>query len=422
MKETLVLFKNIRKAGYQGSLVEYEVNGGYRALKKALKMQPTDLVDLVKESGLQGRGGAGFPTGLKWSFMAKNTTKPNYLICNADEGEPGTFKDRELMNKDPHLLLEGLLIGCYAVGCRRTYIYVRGEFLEPMERLQNALRELKAKDYTKDTFPIQVIIHPGAGAYICGEETALLDSLEGRRGEPRIKPPFPAVEGFDSAPTSVNNVETLCNLPFIVNYGARAFRANGSEGNAGTRIVCISGNIKKPGAYEVKMGENLSAIIADLGGGMQEDKELKAVIPGGSSVPILTKDEIDLVYDFDSVAKAGSLMGSCGIIVIDQQVDLVKFLHRLVCFYNHESCGQCTPCREGLNWIRILLVDLIRGKGSAKTLVNIERIASNIQGNTLCALGDAGAMPVLSYIKKFRYEFEQYFSKVNNVSIKKENA
>ena len=345
MKETLVLFANIRKNNYQGTLAEYEANGGYQGLKKALKMKPSELIELVKESGLRGRGGAGFPTGLKWSFMLKSD-KPSYLICNADEGEPGTFKDRELMNKDPHLLLEGILIGCYAVGCQHTYIYVRGEFLEPIKRLQNALEELKENMYIgKETFgkkfPIKITIHPGAGAYICGEETALLDSLEGKRGEPRIKPPFPAVEGFNACPTSVNNVETLCNLPFIINNGVEAFKKNGTENNAGTRIICISGNVAKPGAYEVKMGKNLKEILEKLAGGMEIGKKLKAVIPGGSSVPILTKNEIDIPYDFDNVQKAGSLMGSCGIIVIDEDVDLVKFLHRLVCFYNHESCGQC---------------------------------------------------------------------------------
>lgn len=419
MKETLVLFSNIRKKSYQGTLAEYEAAGGYSALKTALKMTPEELIALVKDSGLKGRGGAGFPTGLKWSFMAKNH-QPSYLICNADEGEPGTFKDRELMNKDPHLLLEGLLISCYAVGCHHSYIYVRGEFVEPMEKLQRALAELQEKKYLTEkifskNFPIKITLHPGAGAYICGEETALLDSLEGKRGEPRIKPPFPAIAGFHSCPTSVNNVETLCNLPFIVNNGAEAFQKNGKKNNAGTRIVCISGSVAKPGAYEVKMGENFKSILDDLAGGMQEGKILKAVIPGGSSVPILTKDEIDISYDYDSVAAAGSLMGSCGVIVLDEEVDIVKFLHRLICFYNHESCGQCTPCREGFNWIRILLADLIRGKGTVESLANIERVAANILGNTLCALGDAGAMPVLSYIKKFRPEFTQYFSKAKRL-------
>ena len=422
VKETYVLFSNIRKPNYKGSLAEYEKNGGYTALKKALKMSPESLVDLVKESGLRGRGGAGFPTGIKWSFMAKNTKKASYIICNADEGEPGTFKDRELMLKDPHLLLEGLLIACYAVNCSHTYIYIRGEFAEAIEILNKAITELKQKKYLGNKifdskFSIKVTIHPGAGAYICGEETALLDSLEGRRGEPRIKPPFPAVEGFDGSPTSVNNVETLCNLPFIVKSGAEAFKANGTQNNAGTRLVCISGQVKKPGVYEVKMGENLKKIIFELAGGMLKGKKLKAVIPGGSSVPILKPNEINIPYDFDSVAKAGSLMGSCGVIVIDEDVDLVALLHRLICFYNHESCGQCTPCREGLNWIRILLLDLMRGKGDKDIITNIYRVASNIMGNTLCALGDAGAMPVRSYIDKFYPEFEAYLKKEKKYNI-----
>lgn len=419
IQETLVLFSNTRKPNYKGSLAEYEKNGGYQGLKKALKIKQEELVDKIKESGLKGRGGAGFPTGLKWSFMAKNTKKVNYLICNADEGEPGTFKDRELMLKDPHLLLEGLLIGCYAVNCHHTYIYIRGEFTEPIEILENAIKELKEKNYLGDKllgkdFPIEITLHPGAGSYICGEETALLNSLEGKRGEPRIKPPFPAIEGFDKSPTSVNNVETLCNLPFIINSGVAAYKKNGTENNYGTRLTCISGAVKKPGVYEISMGVNLKDIIWDLAGGMEEGKKLKAVIPGGSSVPILTANEINIPYDFDSVAKAGSLMGSCGVIVIDQEVDLVHFLHRLVCFYSHESCGQCTPCREGLNWIRILLIDLIRGKGDHSTIDNILRAAQNIIGNNLCALGDAGAMPVLSYIKKFRPEFERYLKNKKN--------
>ena len=331
IQETLVLFSNIRNPNYTGSLQEYEANGGYLGLKKALNMQPEEIVDLVKESGIRGRGGAGFPTGLKWNFMAKNTKKANYLICNADEGEPGTFKDRELMLKDPHLLLEGLLIGCFAVNCRHTYIYVRGEFVEVMEKLHKAIVELKAQKYLGKTtfgknFPIEITIHPGAGAYICGEETALLDSLEGKRGEPRIKPPFPAVAGFDACPTSVNNVETLCNIPSIINFGAKKFQENGTPNNSGTRLVCISGQVKKPGVYEVKMGENLKSIIEDLAGGMLMGKKLKALIPGGSSVPILKANEININYDFDSVQAAGSFMGSCGIIVIDEDVDLVAFL------------------------------------------------------------------------------------------------
>ena len=414
LKETLVLFSNIRKQNYGGSLNEYQRQGGYSALKTALQKQPEEIINLVKDSGLKGRGGAGFPTGLKWGFMAKTSKKPSYLICNADEGEPGTFKDRELLLKDPHLLLEGLLIACYAVGCKHTYIYVRGEFVESIEKLQGAIRELEEGKFLEKIFSNKknilpkITVHPGAGSYICGEETALLDSLEGKRGEPRIKPPFPAVEGFDSAPTSVNNVETLCNLPFIINFGVEAFQKNGTSNNAGTRIVCVSGQVKRPGAYEVKMGSNLKAIIKDLAGGILENKKLKAVIPGGSSVPILKENEINISYDFDSLVQAGSFMGSCGIIVLDETVDIVAFLHKLVSFYAHESCGQCTPCREGLPWIRILLADIMRGKGNKETIENIERIASNIQGNTLCALGDAGAMPVLSYISKFRSEFENY--------------
>ena len=414
MQETLVLFKNIRLPAYQGKLADYLATGGYQAFKKVVTtLQGPDVVAEVVKSGLRGRGGAGFPTGMKWSFMAKNTGKPSYLVCNADEGEPGTFKDREILLKDPHMFLEGMMIGCYAISCKRGYIYVRGEYFAAIETLNREIAALKKEGYLGKKlfgtdYELDLVVHSGAGAYICGEETALLDSLEGKRGLPRVKPPFPAVSGFDASPTSVNNVETLANLPFIFNHGAESFVNNGSPNNAGTQIVCLSGHVTKPGAYEVKMGTNLRQIIDDFGGGVAGNKKLKAVIPGGSSSCILRPSEIDMPFDFDTCAKAGTMRGSGGIVVLDETVDIPKFLLRVVTFYARESCGQCTPCREGMNWIRILLRDMIDGKLDKSWPDQILRIARNIMGNTLCALGDAGAMPVISYIEKFKPEFLSY--------------
>lgn len=415
VKETLVLLKNARKPGYKGTLAEYKAENGYAAFDKVLKMKPEEVTEVVKESGLRGRGGAGFPTGLKWSFMAKDTGKPSYLVCNADEGEPGTFKDRELMMKDPHMFIEGMMIGCYAVGCNHGYVYVRGEFVPSIDSLNNAIQELHkdgllGKNIKGTGYDLEITVHRGAGAYVCGEETALLDSLEGKRGQPRVKPPFPAVSGFDGCPTSVNNVETLSCLAPIINDGPETFKNNGSENNAGTRIVGISGWVNNPGAYEVKMGTSLKAVIDDLAGGMVEGKKMKGVIPGGSSTPVLLPDELDVMFDFDNMAKAGTMMGSAAVMVIDDSVDIPKLAYRLISFYNHESCGQCTPCREGMAWIRVQLRDLVNGKGDANTIDNIYRVAGNVLGNTLCPLGDAGAMPIRAFIEKFRPEFEAYIS------------
>ena len=419
IKETLVLFERIRKKNYTGNFNEYIQCGGYQAIQKVVEeFTPQEVIEIVKKSGLRGRGGAGFPTGLKWSFMAKNTGKPNYLIINADEGEPGTFKDREIMVKDPHLLLEGIMIGSYAINCKCSYIYIRGEYYEAISTINNALMDLKKEKLLGENnklgknFDLDIVVHSGAGSYICGEETALLDSLEGKRGEPRVKPPFPAVAGFNGCPTSVNNVETIANLPVIINRGTEFFLNNGTPNNAGTRIVCVSGNVKKPGNYEIKMGENLKSIIEELAGGVDDGRTIKGVIPGGSSVPILTPNEIDIAYDFETLAKAGTFMGSCGIIVLDDRVDIVKLLYRITVFYNRESCGQCTPCREGVQWLKVMLRDLIRGKGNKMLIDNIYRVASNIMSSTLCALGDAAAMPVISYLTKYRSEFETYMRKI----------
>jgi NADH-quinone oxidoreductase subunit F len=415
LEETLVLFKNVRQPGYQGDLDSYKTAGGYAALEQALKMKPEELVDLVKESGLRGRGGAGFPTGLKWSFMAKGTDKPSYLIINADEGEPGTFKDREIMLKEPHMFLEGFMIGCYALGCHHGYIYVRGEFVPAMRRLQEAVDECYAAKILGpklmgSDFELEMTLHPGAGAYICGEETALLDSLEGKRGQPRTKPPFPAVAGFNGCPTSVNNVETLMCVPVIVKEGAEYFKSLGTPNNSGTHLVSLSGHVNKPGVYELKMGVNLKDIIYEIGGGIPGAKKLKGVIPGGSSVPVLNPDEIDIPYDFDSLAKAKSLMGSSAVIVFDEDTDVVKFLYRIVQFYNHESCGQCTPCREGTNWSRQILREFVNRQGSPESLRRLYRVGGNMLGTTLCALGDACAMPIQAFVDKYPEDFRSHFS------------
>ncbi len=416
MEETLVLFKNIRQAGYQGDLVSYQKAGGFHALQKALQMRPEVLVALVEESGLRGRGGAGFSTGMKWGFMAKNTGKPSYLVINADEGEPGTCKDREILTKDPLLFLEGFAIGCYALGCHHGYVYVRGEFAYAMKRLQQAIDEcyqagFLGKGILGSTFDLDVFIHPGAGAYICGEETALLDSLEGKRGQPRVKPPFPAVSGFDGCPTSVNNVETVTNLPFIVQHGAKAFQELGSPNSAGTHLVSLSGHVNRPGIYELKMGVPLKDIIYDLGGGIKNGAALKGVIPGGSSSPVLLPDEIEIPYDYDSLAKAGTMMGSGAIIVFDEHTDVISLLHRLIVFYNHESCGQCTPCREGGNWAKMILRDFKEGRGTEERLLRLQRVGRSMIGTTLCALGDAAGIPIMAFATKFAGDFRKTFSK-----------
>ncbi|MBF0278671.1 MAG: NADH-quinone oxidoreductase subunit NuoF [SAR324 cluster bacterium] len=418
LEETLVLFKNVRQPGYSGDLASYQSSGGYSALKKALKMKPEEIVNTVKESNLRGRGGAGFPTGLKWSFMAKGTGKPSYLVINADEGEPGTFKDREIMLKEPHMFLEGYMIGCYAIGCHHGYIYVRGEFVPAMQRLQEAIDECYQSGLLGDKiagsdFKLDITLHPGAGAYICGEETALLDSLEGRRGQPRTKPPFPAVAGFNGCPTSVNNVETLMNVPSIINDGAEAFKELGPPNNAGTHLVSLSGHVNNPGVYELKMGVNLKDIIYDIGGGILGGKELKGVIPGGSSTPVLRPDEIDIPYDFDSLAKAKSMMGSSAIIVFNEDTDVVKFLYRIVKFYNHESCGQCTPCREGTNWSRLMLRQFVQQQGTPQQLKRLYRVGGNMMGTTLCPLGDACAMPLRAFLEKYPEEFQAHFAEAS---------
>jgi NADH-quinone oxidoreductase subunit F len=392
----------------------YERHGGYQATRKALtEFTPPQLVELVKSSGLRGRGGAGFPTGLKWSFLPKQTEKPVYLCINADESEPGTFKDREIIEYDPHQLLEGIIISSYAIGGHQAFLYIRGEFAFGAKVLETAIAEAYAKGYLGKNifgrgFDLDCIVHRGAGAYICGEETGLIESLEGKRAYPRVKPPFPATYGVFGSPTIVNNVETLACVPHIVARGADWFKSIGPEKGPGPKLYCVSGHVWKPGVYELAMGTSLREIIYTHCGGVPGGRKLKAVIPGGSSVPVLTADEIDVAMDFDSVAKAGSLLGSAGIIVMDDSTCMVRALEVIARFYHHESCGQCTPCREGTGWLHKVLRHLEEGTGRDEDLQMLLDISNNMMGNTVCVLADAAAMPTISFVNKFKDEFVEH--------------
>src|SRR5262252_2622781 len=393
----------------------YLKHEGYTALKKALGMQPDAIIDLVKASGLRGRGGAGFPTGMKWQFVDKKSPKPKYICCNADESEPGTFKDHVLMERNPHLLFEGCLIGCFAIGAKVAYIYIRGEFYHVQEVLEAELAKARAagfigKNIFGSGFDCDIFVHRGAGAYEAGEETALIESLEGKRAQPRLKPPFPAVAGLYNCPTAVNNVETLCNVPLIIEHGAEWFAKLGPEKNGGPKLYCISGHVKRPGTYEASMNVTLKELIysEEFAGGIRGGHALKCVIPGGSSVPVLLPHEIDVPASFDGIAKAGSLLGSAGIIVMDETTCMVWAAENLLHFYRHESCGKCTPCREGGAWLHNILGKIERGDGQMKDLDLLLSISNNIMGKTLCAFGDAAATPVLSTIKTFRAEYEAH--------------
>jgi len=386
---------------------------GYEGLRKALTMKPTDVIEGVKASGLRGRGGAGFPTGMKWQFVLKDTPKPKYICCNADESEPGTFKDHVLMERNPHLLIEGCAIACYAIGAKVAYIYIRGEFFHVQTILERAIGEAYKAGYLGRNifgsgFDCDVYVHRGAGAYEAGEETALIESLEGKRAQPRLKPPFPAVAGLYNCPTAVNNVETLCNVPLIVLNGAEWFAALGPDKNGGPKLYCISGHVRKPGVYEASMNTTLRQLIDDYAGGMKDGRPMKAVIPGGSSVPILLPNQLDTPASFDHVQKAGSLLGSAGIIVLDDTVCMVWLAMNLLYFYRHESCGKCTPCREGTDWLLKLLQRIERGEGQPKDLDLLLGVSNNIVGKTLCAFGDAAATPVLTTMKLFRHEYEAH--------------
>ena len=389
---------------------EYLKQGGYRAVQKALKMKPDEILEEVKKANLRGRGGAGFPAGVKWGFIPK-VDKPKYLCVNADEGEPGTFKDRYIISHDPHLLLEGIIITSYCVGIHLAYIYIRGEYEAVALRLEGAIAEAHEKGFLgknilKSGFDLDVVVHRGAGAYICGEETALLESLEGKRGNPRLKPPFPASVGLFNCPTVINNVETVSNIPLVILNGADWFVGKGLPKDGGTRIFGVSGMVEKPGIYELPLGTSLKDIIFKHAGGMKKGKKLKAVIPGGMSAPVLKADEVDIKMDFDTLVEAGSMLGSAAVIVIDTGTSMLDVLKTVTKFYAHESCGQCTPCRIGTSWINKIVKRMAEGKGSKKDIDNILRLASNILGKTLCPLGDAAAMPILSIAKKFRKELE----------------
>ena len=386
---------------------------GYEGLRKALTLKPNDIIEQVKASGLRGRGGAGFPTGMKWQFVLKDTPKPKYICCNADESEPGTFKDHVLMERNPHLLIEGCAIACYAIGAKVAYIYIRGEFYHVQEILEAEIEKaytagFLGKNLFGSGFDCDVFIHRGAGAYEAGEETALIESLEGKRAQPRLKPPFPAVEGLYQCPTAVNNVETLCNVPLIVLNGAEWFAQLGPEKNGGPKLYCVSGHVNKPGVYEAAMNTTLRELIYDYAGGIRGGRTLKAIIPGGSSVPLMLPDQLDTPASFDAIQKAGSLLGSAGLIVLDDSVCMVWLAMNLLHFYRHESCGKCTPCREGCDWLYKLLMRLERGEGQSKDLDLLFGVSNNIVGKTLCAFGDAAATPVLSTMKLFRAEYEAH--------------
>jgi len=405
-----ILTTNMHVSGLQ-DIGTAESLGAYRALGKALREhKPADIIEIVKKSGLRGRGGAGFPTGMKWGFVPKNIGKPIYLCVNADESEPGTFKDRLIIEKDPHQLLEGTIISAYALDCHQAFIYIRGEFSYGAGVLEKAVRQacergFLGKNILGSGFDLDLTVHRGAGAYICGEETALLESLEGKRGHPRLKPPFPAVVGLYGSPTVINNVETLSNVPHIVNNGPEWYASIGVEKNAGTRLFGVSGHVKNRGVYELPMGTPLSELIFDHCGGMRNGRKLKAIVPGGSSVPVLTADQIDVRLDFDSIAKAGSMLGSAGVIVMDDSTCMVKAARRIARFYAEESCGQCTQCREGTEWLYQILTRIENGRGRGGELELMLDICAAMKGKTICPLSDAAAMPIESYISKFHDEF-----------------
>lgn len=389
----------------------YLAHGGYAAARKALTtLKPEEVTEQVKASNLRGRGGAGFVAGMKWGFLPKDSTKPVYLCCNADESEPGTFKDRALIEWNTHILLEGILITAYAIKCHTAYIYIRGEFAFGAWRLHEAIAEayqagFLGKDIFGTGFDLDVYVHRGAGAYICGEETGLIESLEGKRAYPRIKPPFPATYGLFGCPTIVNNVETLACVPSIIANGPEWFRSIGPESSPGPKIYCVSGHVERPGLYELPMGMPLRTVIYDYAGGIRGGKKLKAVMPGGSSFPVLTPEEIDVRMDFDSMRKINAFLGTAGIIVMDEDTCMVRALEIIDRFYHHESCGQCSPCREGTGWLHKLLVRLEEGNGRPEDIDLMDRIAGNMMGNTVCVLADAAAMPTQSFLSKFRDEF-----------------
>ncbi len=425
-RESRVVFKNVDREGWDPSIARYMSEGGYDQLKKAMKMEPQAITDEVKKGGLRGRGGAGFPAGVKWGFIPPNNEKPVYLICNADESEPGTFKDRYIIHQDPHQLIEGMAISSFAVGAKLAYIYIREEFPEGAAILEKAISEAHEKGFLgKDVlgsgFDLEIYVHRGAGAYICGEETGLIESLEGKRPYPRIKPPyFPAAMGLYLCPTIVNNVETLCHVKHILEVGGEEWAKTGTPNNTGTRILCVSGDVVKPGYFEVQVGHvTMGELINDMCGGLKDGRKLKAVIPGGSSAKVLRAGEkftvgrgddakeidmLDIPMDFDTLAACGSMAGSGGVIVIDDSRSISWVLNNINAFYAHESCGQCTPCREGSLWMKKITDRVVAGKASPADIDTLDSVARNIDGRTICAFGEACAWPTESFIDKFREE------------------
>lgn len=412
-----ILLRDIGKPN-SWSLQTYEKGGGYKALKKALSTySPDEVIELVKSSGLRGRGGAGFPTGVKWSFVPKDTDKPKYVVANADEGEPGTFKDRVILEEEPHMLIEGIILAAYAIGAHESYIYLRKEYPLAKERLLNAIEEARkagylGKNILNSGFDIEIYVYIGAGAYICGEETALLESLEGRRGHPRKRPPFPATHGLYLCPTVVNNVETLANVPFIVIHGPAWYRQFGTEKSPGTKLFSCSGAIKRPGVYEIPLGSiTLKQLVFDVCGGMKEGHELFGVIPGGVSAPILTPEEIDVPLDYESIAAKGSMLGSGGVIVLDKSFSAVTYARRAAEFYAEESCGKCVPCREGTPWLVEILKKIESEEGTEEDYNLLLDIAKAMRGKTFCPLGDSAACMVENFATKYKEDFEALLKK-----------
>ncbi|HEV3318586.1 MAG TPA: NADH-quinone oxidoreductase subunit NuoF [Solirubrobacteraceae bacterium] len=410
MSEKL-LFKDIDEPGLT-TLAVYEARGGYESLRKALQMTPEEVLKQLEASNLRGRGGAGFQMGKKVSFLPHGSIE-KYLVCNADESEPGTFKDRELMQKNPHMLLEGLIVASYAAGTTRSFIYIRGEYAQQADVLDAALREARAAGYVGEDIlgsghSLSLLVHRGAGAYICGEETGLLDSLEGKRGNPRLKPPFPANQGLYQGPTLINNVETLSTVPSIIRMGGEEYARLGTEQSTGTKLVSVSGHVRRPGNYEIELGVPSREIIYGLAGGPEEGRTVKCWFPGGSSAPVLTADDLDVPYDFESMAKAGSMLGSGAIIVVDDSTSILDVALKTAKFYRHESCGKCTPCREGTNWTVKMLERIDRGEATPMDLEIMASVQEHIIGHCLCVLGDAMAMPIGSMIAKFKGEFEAH--------------
>jgi NADH-quinone oxidoreductase subunit F len=411
MTTEALLFKDIDEPGLN-KLDVYSRRGGYKSLRKALATAPEDVLAQLEASGLRGRGGAGFAMGKKVSFLPKGSID-KYLVCNADESEPGTFKDRELIQKSPHMLIEGIAIASYAAGATRSFIYIRGEYVHQADMLDAALAEARAAGYVGEDIlgsghSLSLVVHRGAGAYICGEETGLLDSLEGKRGNPRLKPPFPANQGLYQGPTLINNVETLATVPTIIAMGGEQYSKLGTDTSKGTKLVSVSGHVQRPGNYEIELGTPSREIIYGLAGGPPEGREVKCWFPGGSSSPVLKKEDLDLPYDFDSMAKAGSMLGSGAIIVVDDSTPILDVALKVAKFYRHESCGKCTPCREGTNWTVKMLERIDAGTATPMDIEIMASVQEHIIGNCLCVLGDAMAMPIGSMIAKFREEFEEH--------------